>query len=127
VNIEKYEKTINGESIIDLFKKVRAFYPTKGVIKLILDDAGYHRSVEVEKAVEKENIKLRYILQYSPNLNPIGRFWKVMNEHARNGKYFATTKEFRQSIDDFFKTLPSIANTLDSWINGSFQTLTLAF
>lgn len=50
-----------------------------------------------------------------------------MNEHARNGKYFATTKEFKQRINDFFaKTLPSIADTLDSWINDSFQTLTPA-
>jgi len=60
-------------------------------------------------------------------LNPIERLWKVMNEHARNGKYFATTKEFRQKIDDFFAvTLPRIADTLDSWINDNFQTLTPA-
>ena len=124
---EKYEKTVNGESIIDFFKKVRTFYPNKGVINLILDGAGYHRSAEVKEAAKKENIKLHYLPAYSPNLNPIERLWKVMNKHARNGKYFATAKEFRQRIDDFFvKTLPSIADTLDSWINDNFQTLTSA-
>jgi transposase len=46
----------------------------------------------VEKAKEL-NIKLHYLPPYSPNLNPIERLWKVMNEHARNNKYFATAKE----------------------------------
>jgi transposase len=36
----------------------------------------------VEKAKEL-NIKLHYLPPYSPNLNPIERLWKVMNEHAR--------------------------------------------
>jgi len=49
--------------------------------------------------------------------------WKVMNEHARNNKYFATAKEFRQSIDKFFDdTLPQIGHALTSRINDNFQT-----
>lgn len=125
--IEQYEKTVNGESIIDFFNKVRAFYPNSDVINLILDGAGYHRSGEVKEAAKRLNIKLHYLPPYSPNLNPIERLWKVMNEHARNGEYFATTKEFRQKINDFFAiTLPRIAGTLDSWINDNFQTLTPA-
>ena len=33
-----------------------------------------------------------------PNLNPIERLWKVMNEHVRNNKYFATAKKFRKKL-----------------------------
>lgn len=40
------------------------------------------------------NITLHYLPLYSPNLNPIERFWKVMNKNARNSLYFSTTKEF---------------------------------
>jgi len=40
------------------------------------------------------NIDLIYLPPYNPNLNPIERLWKVMNKHARNGEYFASTKEF---------------------------------
>jgi hypothetical protein len=37
------------------------------------------------------------------------------------------TKELRQKINEFFTTtLPRISDTLDSWINDSFQTLTPA-
>ena len=122
--IKQYDKTVNGEAIIDFFKQVRERYHDSGTIKLVLDGAGYHRSELVKKAAKTLDIELIYLPPYSPNLNPIERLWKVMNEKARNGKYFASTKEFRQRISDFFTiTLPEIAKTLDSWINDNFQIL----
>jgi hypothetical protein len=51
-----------------------------------------------------------------------------MNKLARNGKYFATATLFRERFDEFFTmTLPKIAKTVDSWINGNFQVLKPAF
>ena len=92
-------------------------------INLILDGAGYHRSEVVKSKAKEFGITLHYLPPYSPNLNPIERLWKVMNEHARNNKYFATAKEFRQSIDNFFdETLPEIGSALTSRINDNFQT-----
>jgi hypothetical protein len=45
-----------------------------------------------------------------------------MNEHARNNKYFATTKDFRRSINHFFDVaLPNIGATLSGRINDNFQ------
>ena len=91
---------------------------------LVLDGAGYHRSEIVKDEAKKLNIELIYLPPYSPNLNPIERLWKVMNKHARNGEYFASTKEFRRRIGEFFTiTLPKIADTLGSWINDNFQIL----
>ncbi|MDQ6994118.1 MAG: IS630 family transposase [Mariprofundaceae bacterium] len=125
--IDRYD-TVNGESIVDFLNKVRLQYSASSTIKLVLDGAGYHRSLIVKEAAEKLNIELHYLPPYSPNLNPIERLWKVMNTHARNGKYFATAKLFREKIDEFFaSTLPNIADTLDSWINDNFQTLESAF
>jgi len=41
-----------------------------------------------------------------------------MNEHVRNNRYFATAKEFRIKIDEFFiQTLPNIGDILASRIN----------
>jgi transposase len=120
-------KTVNGESIIDFFEKIKAQYASSHCINIVLDGAGYHRSsVVVEKAKEL-NIKLHYLPPYSPNLNPIERLWKVMNAHARNNKYFATAKEFRHQINHFFdRTLPSIADSLNERINDNFQVLSSA-
>ncbi|MDB6096785.1 MAG: hypothetical protein JWM09_1063 [Francisellaceae bacterium] len=94
----------------------------------MLDQAGYHRCVAVLKAADKLNIKLFYLPDYSPNLNSIERLWKVMNEHARNNKFFRTAEEFRQSINNFFQiTLPKIAESLRCGINDNFQNLDYAF
>jgi transposase len=122
--IEQYSKTVNGESIVDFLNKVRAFYQTSGTIHLVLDGAGYHRNSLVVEEAEKLNITLHYLPPYSPNLNPIERLWKVMNKYARNCQYFATTKEFRRRISEFFTTtLPDIASELDDTINDNFQKL----
>jgi hypothetical protein len=63
---------------------------------------GYHRSDIVKSEAERLNIELIYLPPYSPNLSPIKRLWKVINKHARNGEYFAFTKEFRWRISDLF-------------------------
>jgi len=50
-----------------------------------------------------------------------------MNEYVRNNKYFATAKEFRDKIDEFFsQTLPKIGGILASRINDNFQVLNSA-
>jgi transposase len=91
---------------------------------MVLDGAGYHRSKEVVAAAKELGIRLHYLPPYSPNLNPIERLWKVMNEYVRNNEYFADTKEFRQKINRFFyKIVPAIGASLISRINDNFQRL----
>jgi transposase len=120
--------TVDHESIVDFLKQIRKYSGIKGTIHLILDQAGYHRSIEVVNAASKLNIKLFYLPPYNPNLNSIERLWKVMNEYARNNKFFRTADEFRQKINDFFNiTLPSIADSLSLRINDNFQKLDYAF
>ena len=126
--ITKQYATVNGESILDFFKLIKEQYKTDKPIHVILDGAGYHRSEIVKTEAKEMGIELHYLPPYSPNLNPIERLWKVMNEHARNNKYFVTAKEFRQSIDNFFDdTLPKIGPTLTSRINDNFQTFNFSF
>ena len=120
--------TVDGESIVDFLEQVREHSAIKGTIHLVLDQAGYHRSDEVVNVAAKLNINLLYLPAYSPNLNPIERLWKVMNEHARNNKFFKTAQDFRQGITDFFQnTLPQIASSLGARINDNFQKLDYAF
>ena len=122
-HVSRYEK-VNSETIIDFFTELRRNEKSKKTIHLILDGAGYHRAQTVKNKAIELNILLYYLPPYSPNLNPIERLWKVMNEHVRNNKYFATAKEFRCAIDNFFiNILPSIGDTLGSRINDNFQVL----
>jgi len=61
---------------------------------------------------------------YSPNLNPIERLWKVMNELSRNNQVFKTFNEFKEKIRTFFSdTWDTIADDFRTRINDNFQSL----
>lgn len=113
---------VNTESTIEFFKQLKASYPLALRVHVILDQAGYHRSELVKVFAKAEGIELHYLPPYSPNLNPIERLWKVMNERIRNNRFFKSAKEFRETIAHFFeKTLPNIAPTLRDRINDNFE------
>lgn len=124
--VSEYD-TIDSENIVRFFCKIRESYPLEHKVHLILDGAGYHRSQMVKNAAYVLNIELHYLPPYSPNLNPIERLWKVMNEHARNNVYFKNKADFRAAVEQFFEeTLPKIAGSLVSRINDNFQVLNCA-
>ena len=117
-------KTINSDAVMDLFKKLRAAYPNSSKIHIILDQGPYNKSTAVKAAAQLYGIVIHYLPTYSPNLNPIERLWKVMNEHVRNNKFFSVPKEFRDAIDHFFiNTWPTISLSMASRINDSFQSV----
>lgn len=121
--IREYD-SINSLNIGQFFIAIRETYPITQKVHIILDGAGYHRSELVNDWAVVMNIELHYLPPYSPNLNPIERLWKVMNEEVRNNRYFATAKEFREEILAFFRErLPALADALSRRINDNFQTL----
>jgi transposase len=121
--VKRYEK-VNSEFINLFLEELRLRHDPSTCLHLVLDGAAYHRSNIVKDKAKELNIKLHYLPPYSPNLNPIERLWKVMNEHVRNNKYFSTAQEFREQIDHFFKSkLPEIGDSLSSRINDNFQIL----
>ena len=103
------------EKIIDANDKI-------GTIYLVHDLTEYHRAQAFKDKAEKLNIKLLPLPPYSPNLNPIERIWKVMNEAVRNNRLFKSAKNFRSTITVFFKeTLLRIEASLISRINNNFH------
>lgn len=117
----QYE-TINAQSIVNFMTKIRSQYGSK-TVHIILDRSGYHRAALLTEKAQEFNIKLHFLPPYSPNLNPIERLWKVMNEKVRNNRFFKGAKDFKEAISGFFEDiLPSIGNELNDRINDNFQT-----
>lgn len=115
---------INADAICRFFIAVRQTYPVSQKVHLILDSAPYHRASLVRDWAFVMNIELHYLPPYSPNLNPTERLWKVMNEHVRNNRYFASAKAFRDAIRGFFeRTQPELGQKLGCRINDNFQVL----
>ena len=130
INLESMQVTLSSHETIDSaamikhFKALRQKYQKAPKIHLFLDQGSYNTSLETRGAAKKYGIVLHHLPPYSPNLNPIERLWKVMNEYVRNNRVFRSAKEFRQEIMNFFKvTWPQIAESMTSRINDNFQTL----
>lgn len=50
---------------------------------LILDNASFHKSIEIRKLVESHNCEILYLPPYSPDLNPIEKYWANMKAKIR--------------------------------------------
>jgi transposase len=111
---EDYE-TINSTTMIEFLNTVKSEYQHAPKIHIILDQSGYHRSADLKNYAKENNFELHFLPPYSPNLNPIERLWKVMNESVRNNYFFKSAQEFRARIRGFFKNiLPDITPLLFS-------------
>jgi len=120
VTIAAHE-TIDSKAMEKHFAALRKKYPKAPKIHQIVDRGSYNTSIETKKAAERYGIVLHHLPPYSPNLNPIERLWKVMNEFVRNNRVFKSASEFRQAINDFFAKWPEIALSMVDRINDNFQ------
>ena len=120
----EFVETVNADSIEHFFAKLRIIYPKAEKLHLILDQSGYHRSQAVKDSARLHNSELHYLPPYSPNLNPIERLWKLMNEQVHNNVVFESAQVFREQLRLFFtETIPKIKNSLVTRITDDFQTL----
>jgi len=116
--------TIDSKALAEHFEQLSLEYPLAPKIHLILDRGSYNMSKETREAADKYKIELHHLPAYSPNLNPIERVWKIMNEHVRNNKFFNSAGEFREDVANFFKvTWPQISQSMIDRVNDSFQIL----
>jgi len=86
---------------------------------VVLDNAKYQRCDMVRKHAEKLGIELLFLPSYSPNLNLIERFWKLVKKRCLNCRYYSGFECFNSAIADFIKNADkkhhSEMKTLLSW------------
>lgn len=51
---------------------------------VVMDNASFHRSVKTKELIESVGCKLIFLPPYSPDLNPIEKFWANMKQWIRN-------------------------------------------
>lgn len=125
--IFREDKTLEADSTIAFFKQIEEAYPEKRVIHIYCDNARYYRNKKVQLYLETSKISLKFLPPYSPNLNPIERLWKFMNEQVINNKYYEKFTDFKGSIFNFLETLSdppkNIYTVLKKRITDNFQML----
>lgn len=116
--------TLSSATMATFFEHLKGRYSKAPKIHLILDRGPYNISRETQEAAKKQGIQLHYLPPYSPNLNPIERCWKIMNEYVRNNTFFPSAKDFREAIMEFFnQTWDTIARKMTDRVNDNFQLL----
>jgi transposase len=69
---------------------------------VVLDNASFHKSKKTKELIESVGCKVIFLPPYSPNLNPIEKFWANMKKWIKN-KITETSKLF-EAISMFFDT-----------------------
>ena len=111
------ENTCDQEMICLFLQEIRKDYPTASKINIVLDNASYHRAKRVKKLAEENNILLKFLPAYAPNLNLIERLWRLLRKQVLENNYFHLKEHWVEACENFFldwdKHLPKIKSLLN--------------
>jgi DDE superfamily endonuclease len=85
-------------------------------VVLLIDNAPWHAGEPVQQALaDNPHLELKRLPSYSPQLNPIERFWKVLRRRAAHNRLFETLADLRRSLRNslsYFQTVRERVKTL---------------
>lgn len=102
-------------------RHVGRVYPGEehGRVVLALDNAPWHRGAAVTAALaDNPHLELYRLPSYSPKLNPIERFWKVLRRRATHNRLFDTLAELKASTRNSVRYFQTMRNRVLQLING---------
>jgi len=101
----RQDESLNATATIDFLKVIEDAYPAAERVHVFCDNAKYYRNKHVQEYLGSSKIKMHFLPPYSPNLNPIERLWKFMNERVLYNKYYEKFADFRKAVFGFFEQL----------------------
>jgi transposase len=85
-------------------------------VVLLIDNAPWHRGKPIDEALrDNPHLEFKRLPSYSPQLNPIERFWKVLRRRATHNRLFDTLADLRRSIRSslsYYQTMRDRVRTL---------------
>jgi transposase len=106
------------EAFADHLRHVAKVYPAEKYeeVVLLIDNAPWHRGRPIDEALgENPHLKFKRLPSYSPQLNPIERFWKVLRRRATHNRLFDALADLKRSIRaslSYFQTVRNRIKTL---------------
>jgi transposase len=95
-------EAMNSEAVIGYFEWLfTEIYPTQTVI-LVLDNASFHHSYAVQAALSlfEDRVLVLWLPPYSPDMNPIERFWKHLKANACANKLYQSLEQLVTGVFD---------------------------
>ena len=89
------------EAFAEHLRHVGQVYPADkhAEVVLLIDNAPWHRGKPVNEALaENPHLKFKRLPSYSPQLNPIERFWKKLRRRATHNRLFDSLADLKKSV-----------------------------
>jgi transposase len=106
------------EAFAAQLRHVARLYPAEGHkrVVLIIDDAPWHRGKPIDEALaEHPHLEFYRLPSYSPQLNVIERFWKLLRRRATHNRLFDSLADLKRSSRaslSYFQTVRGRIRTL---------------
>jgi transposase len=106
------------EAFAGHLRHVGRLYPRDKYPKVVLliDNAPWHAGKAVDEALaENPHLEFKRLPSYSPQLNPIERFWKALRRRATHNRLFDTLADLKKSLRAslcYFQTMRTRIKTL---------------
>ena len=98
-------------------QKIGKAYKTEKRVVLVIDNAPWHGGKIVKQALSKHpHIEFYRLPSYSPKLNMIERFWKILRRRATHNRLFETMRAMRRSLRSSFSYFQTMRARLTSLI-----------
>ena len=94
---------VNTEMMNLYLAEMSAAFPDKEIM-LIWDQAGWHKSNSLKVP---ENIVLKSLPPYSPELNPVEKLWQWLKKHVCRNRLFAYLDDLMDTLAKTLINLPS--------------------
>lgn len=88
-------------------------------VVLVIDNAPWHRGQSVNEALaDNPHLEFYRLPSYSPKLNPIERFWKVLRRRATHNRLFETLGDLKHSVRNSLRYFQTVRSRVKQLING---------
>ena len=88
-------------------------------VVLVIDNAPWHRGKPIDGAMQDNpHLELKRLPSYSPQLNPVERFWKKLRRRATHNRLFDTLGDLKTSLRASLSYFQTVRQKVKSIIEG---------
>jgi transposase len=88
-------------------------------VVILIDNAPWHAGEPIRAALtDNPHLELKRLPSYSPQLNPIERFWRVLRRRATHNRLFDTLADLRTSLRSSLSYFQTVRGRVRTILNG---------
>jgi hypothetical protein len=109
------------QAFADHLRHVGRMYPAEKFkrVVLLIDNAPWHRGGPINEALlANPHLEFKRLPSYSPQLNPIERFWKLLRRRATHNRLFDAIADLKKSVRASLSYFQTVRSRLLTLING---------